>query len=370
MKKKTNISSVLKNYINETHQKTYSTAQELEKKIDEPGHISQFLEGHKELEDRLNNCPLPSHYIIDIVFTHQTPKIKLVNGDISVEIADLLLVYIPHNKRDSKLEGKALLIQAKRNQKPKTGSLAGRTESVQFEIYNHWHPFNFITRKDTFSSNNTSWHFQLDKQNELSNYTVIYAKNAFGDGLNNPSEEFINNDFFNDCSWNAAKCEHVQNTASQGLLCDEDFSELFEKVITGQAGKKFSPDLAEKNDHWSLFVIDMMQLASDPSYKYKLSRQGIKESSRHATMSSFLATESVASVLKQTLNYPTNKTNLPLQMMDFHLVSQIIEQYCLTPKITTPPIPPDFSFDDAPEVPPTFPPMMIIRSFDKESYKL
>jgi len=356
------INDIIRDYINETHDAAYQYAIKNNKSVDEPGLISKFLENHKDLEKELNNSNKNLKYLIDVIFTHQTPKIKAIDRSRSVEIADLLLINIHHGSQKTETSGKALLIQAKRNNTPTSGSLARGTEAIQFYIYNKWPKFSFTSRSQNFKSISTNWDFNFKKSEEHSFYAVIYDSKLFHNHtLYSPS--FINANFHQNCSWNTAQCEFLQVTPSKGLTCNTSFSNLFSHFIMNNAGRTFSPSLAANGEHWSIFINDMMTLAKDPSYIYHLSRQGISESQRHVRMQSFMINDAILSSVKTSLTDLEKNTSPPNHHLDLSLPNILLNYYF---NEGHPPSTPKEIANTDTRIPPSTPPIMIIHTIDLE----
>lgn len=353
------LNEILHTYINNSHFLTYKRAEEIAKEVDEPSFISSFIENHQVLQDMLNRAQLGYHFFIDAIYTHQSPKVKPSNCEKSVEIADLLIINIQHNNPDIPPLGNAMLFQAKRNSHPRTGSLAHDTEAIQFHLYNKWPTFKFSTRKNEFEESITQWDFTKTNTREHSKYILIYKGEAFINADLSPTLEFSKSDFYNSCAWNTAKCEDEETSATDGLICNEDFSSTLSSIIDTSAGRFFNTANIASNDHWSFFIHAMLSLAANESYCYNLSRQGMAKRPRGVKVYNSFSRNILSLAFQHEIMNCT-----PSAHNEFRITNSLL--YSLSRNS-----PPPYS-DGEPEFefPPSHPSIMIINSFNKENFSL
>ncbi|EMN3919126.1 hypothetical protein REJ49_001899 [Citrobacter farmeri] len=353
------LNEILRTYINNSHFLTYKRAEEISKEVDEPSFISSFIENHRMLQDMLNGAQLDRHFIIDAIYTHQSPKVKPSDCDKSVEIADLLIINIHHNTPNIPPLGNAMLFQAKRNSHARTGSLAHDTEAIQFYLYNKWPKFKFSTRKNEFEESVTQWDFSKTNSREHSKYILIYRGEAFINKTLSPTPEFSKSDFDNLCAWNTAKCEDEEVSATDGLICNEDFSSTLSSIIDTSTGRYFNTGNNSSNDHWSLFIHAMLGLAVDKSYRYNLSRQDRTKRPRGVEIyNSFNRNILSLAFQHEVMNC------IPGAHNEFRITNSLLHSF----SGNTPPPHSDGEYEF--ELPPSHPSIMIINSFNKEIFSL
>ena len=142
------LSDNLRKWINVSHALAFEGAAAAAKKVDEPGLISALLDTRVQtsLERELQTaCGRTANVRIDSIFTHKTPTVKH-SGQSPVEIGDLLLIRQHFSTTGGKPQGKALLLQAKKNGSPNSGSVATGNPNIQFELYRTWPSFTGATR--------------------------------------------------------------------------------------------------------------------------------------------------------------------------------------------------------------------------------
>ncbi|HIE0650141.1 TPA: hypothetical protein ACXJNB_003268 [Serratia marcescens] len=356
---------VFEEYIKLIHSMAYEKSKSIGKTIDEPSFISSFVENHKTLEELLNKSHSRKYYIIDAVYTHQTPKVKPAKSKMSVEIADLLIINTHHSASQSNTVGNAMLFQAKRHSSPKTGSLAAENEKTQFHLYKEWPRFTFKNRKFHFNGSDYQWDFNLKKDTALehSKYIVIYEGEIFTNQPGQLSQQFMNAKFIDNSPWNSSACEGSKNQPSQGLTCEESFSATLEKIILGTNGRHFDTSENVANDHWSNFIQGMMRLAVGGVYMYKLSRQNIIKRNRFRSISSSSLYNTTELVLRHEMNKIHNPTNYSIENKPPFYYTKIVLNSMSSNNSMSPPAIGD---DIAVMMPPSHPPMLIINSFDKE----
>lgn len=353
------LNEILRTYINSSHFLTYKRSEEISKEADEPSFISSFIENHRVLQDMLNDAQLDRHFIIDAIYTHQSPKVKPSDCEKSVEIADLLIINVHHNTPNIPPMGNAMLFQAKRNLHARTGSLAHDTEAIQFYLYNKWPTFKFSTRKNEFEASVTQWDFSKTDSREHSKYILIYKGQTFNNKELSLTSEFSKSGFYNSCAWNTAKCEDEESSATDGLFCNEDFSITLSSIINTSAGRFFNTGNNSPNDHWSLFIHAMLSLAVNKSYCYNLSRQNRVNCPRG---------------VKVYNSFSRNILSLAFQHEVMNCISGMHNEFRITNSLLhslsgdTPPPHSDGEYEF--ELPPSHPSIMIINSFNKENYLL
>lgn len=276
---------------------------------DEPALVSAFLskEMYRGLRDSLHRHAPPSmNVLVRGVFTHQTPKVTLKGTAKSVEIGDLLLIR-QHFVRDRRQpsSGKALLLQAKRNKKSKTGSLNSGNQKIQFDLYQRWPEFNGATRLDSAPYGATHWNFQnpsvgSEPFEDAAKYSTVFNGNAYAATVAQPPWKaslthgpaygaLVKGRFPSNCSWATGACAPPPSSAKGGVNCAEDFAQTLLNFVQGREGRSFQPGVHGGSDHWSIFVNSMLAISAKPNgdYTYSSKSQSVVAGVRGRTLQFF-----------------------------------------------------------------------------------
>lgn len=305
-------SDEVRNYVNKSHANAWRRAGV--KVPDEPALVSPFLsrDMYRGLCKILKTWRGGLTTTVTGIFTHQTPKVRLITQKQSTEIADLMLVH-QHLSVTGGLvvstRGNALLLQAKRTGTPATGSVASGTAALQFELYRDWAPFVGTSRLPSAPVGGTHWNFRnglaLGVATPLKEgaYLTVFDQQAFSVAHFNPQwaapispgpAHTALASFPASCTWSQGYAPTPGSSASGGVACPTDFGTAFVEFLDGRRGRSFTPGITAGPDHWSIFVNMMMQVsANSSSYPYNSSNQGIQNAPRGRT----LLFESVAPLL-------------------------------------------------------------------------
>lgn len=285
----------IREYVNRSHAYAWRVAYPAVP--DEPGLVSALLskEMYQGLQDVLSrNIPSSTQLMVKGIFTHQTPKVKSVTDTKAVEIGDLLLIQQHFYTDPAKPStGRALLLQAKTSLKPKTGSLNSGTQRSQFQLYQSWPEFTGETRLATSPAGYSSWDFTLPSAGSEpctagAEYAVVYKKHAYNSVLTDPCWKggvlpgpdhatLLANSFSSGSTWVTGLCPLSPASARGGVLCLMDFARTLSDLLTGSVGRSFSPGVRNGEDHWSIFINEMLEVASKPGgdYLYTNKNQGV-----------------------------------------------------------------------------------------------
>lgn len=238
------------------------------------------------------------------IFTHQTPKVRLLSQNRSTEIADLMLVhqhFITQNGHVAETTGRALLLQAKRTGVTRTGSVAGGTEALQFELYRDWAPFEGVSRLDKAPAGYGSWNFRnglgvpATVAAEEGAYLTVFNDQAYSMAaavpqwraaiVPGPAHAALCSAYPADCTWSQGVAPAPGTAASAGVDCPTDFGMAFEEFLDQKRGRPFTPGVVAGADHWSIFVNRMLRAsARSGSYVYNSANQGIQRANRGRTL--------------------------------------------------------------------------------------
>lgn len=273
------------------------------KNPDEPGLVSAFLakDMYRALRATLGKYIPPSEQLlVKGIFTHQTPKVQPTGAAKSVEIGDLLLVHQHFDTgRRKAIRGRALLFQAKRTEKPKTGSLNTGNQKIQFDLYQGWPPFKGTLRLPELPTGSTTeWDFNQpsaggEPPRAGAEYMTVFKGHAFTEGVpvppaswgilaNGPANAaFGASGYPGGCTWATGQVS-AGALAVSGVSCSNDFAQTFQKFILGTVGRAFDAAATSGPDHWSIFVNLMLQFAfkKDSDYKYTSANQNVTSGMR------------------------------------------------------------------------------------------
>lgn len=324
----------LRTYINLSHANAWRRA--YPEKPDEPAYVSSLIsfELFRGLRGILRKYATPGTKVLTRgIFTHQTPKVKLLTQKSPVEIGDLMFVH-QHFTTDPRnpVNGRALLLQAKRTLSPKTGSLASGTQAIQFELYRDWSPFEGASRILKAPPSSLYWDFKLGEPlgrqpaQAGSAYVTIFKENAYttlsaspqwtAPLKNGPSwYKLIAKKYPAECTWSVGNSPALGSAPKHGVSCPTDFGSTLSNFLIGAIGRDFTPGTLTGSDHWSIFVNMMLAESGRPSgdYVYKSSNQGIPTAARGRNLS-FVALETAFrhSLIEETddfLESIANSTN-------------------------------------------------------------
>lgn len=291
----------IRDYVNRTHAYAWRTGSGYPP--DEPALVSAFLakEMYRGLRDVLRkSATVGTNVLVKGIFTHQTPKILAAGQPKAVEIADLMLVHQHFStSRRNAVSGRALLLQAKRTTRPKTGSLASVNQAIQFSLYQQWPEFEGTSRLPAYPNPVApplpplKWDFKNPTANgspwsKGAEYLTIFRHEAFSSSSSTPewaaivnpgpdSARFAKGKFPNNSTWSTGPCPPAPALARTGVSCPTDFAEAFVDFLSGAKGRDFQPGLLGGNDHWSVFVNRMLAFALRPNgdYNYNSANQGV-----------------------------------------------------------------------------------------------
>lgn len=335
----------LRIYTNLSHANAWRRA--YPEKPDEPAYVSSFIsfELFRGLRKILRKFATPgTKVLVRGIFTHQTPKVKLLTKRNSVEIGDLMFVHqhFSTNPRNPG-SGRALLLQAKKTLSPKTGSLAAGTQAIQFELYRDWSPFEGMSRLPKAPPGSLHWDFKLGspfgRQSAAagSAYVTIFKENAYTISSaspqwaatigNGPSRyKLIAKKYPAECTWSVGDSPAPGTSPKVGVSCPTDFGSTLSNFLMGVIGRDFTPGMLTGSDHWSIFVNMMLAESGRPSgdYIYKSSNQGVPSAVRCRNLS-FVALETAFrhSLVEETddlLESIVNSTNFE----GFELTNQLL----------------------------------------------
>jgi hypothetical protein len=210
----------------------------------------------------------PDSVAVSSVFIHQKPKVEFGKGQI--EIGDLLLVRQHFILGNPLPQGSAFLLQAKTSSSPATGKLKGN-EAVQFELYRDWPSFTFPSYPMWLPKGSPSWDFCPSAHGDSTGlYGVVYPKE-----LRYLTSHRRKLRFADDCAWGVGTRAQFGTSAGFGTV---DASKLslggfMEGFINGRLGR---PWALHRGDHWSQFVLQMMERASSERWTFPIQRAGIR----------------------------------------------------------------------------------------------
>jgi hypothetical protein len=297
------LSDNLRKWINVSHALAFEGAAAAAKNVDEPGLVSALLDTsiQTSLERELQAASGPAANVrIDSVFTHKTPTVRH-SGQSPVEIGDLLLIRQHFSTTGGKPQGKALLLQAKKNGSPNSGSVTTGNPNIQFELYRTWPSFTGATRlphtPEPTSPN--PWDFKLtDPNGRFGQYLAVFDVEAHS--FTAPSTLGAETTAFAASSY--PKIGPFKTTWANGPLalppaiqpspvdCPKDFAETLAEIFQGKAGEHFVPGLMSGTDHWSIFVNTMLLEAAKIDYTFVSRRTNVNTPTpRGATIRALVA---------------------------------------------------------------------------------
>ena len=282
--------SDLSHYINLSHATAWNKAKASGYAApDEPGCVSSFLSAKlvRRLRSIIMTHTAPGAKVLCRgIFTHQTPKVKLT-GQNAVEIGDLMFIH-KHVSTNPQIpdSGRALLLQAKKTLKSKTGSLASGNQAVQFELYRDWAPFKGTSRLPIGPVGSPHWDFQAmagpnpgTTAADSSGYLTIFKEEAYLIPFVTPGPSFLRllAHYPNSCSWSSGSSPAIGTSAIRGVDCPNDFGTALETFLCGGSGRVFTPGTLVGPDHWSIFVNTMLWESSraNGNYLYNDVKQGV-----------------------------------------------------------------------------------------------
>lgn len=280
-----NISDEIREYLARTHAYAWSSPTT----PDEPEIVHAFLcdEMWPVFESIVQNRVISqTDIIIRGIFTHQTPTVKELNQPSGCELADLMLVrvHIPDNI-NIKETGRAVLMQAKHKEAPATESLNKDGDLNQFRLYQGWNNFTGIRRLSTTPGDDVgspAWDFRGHSSEvtwrRTAEYLSVLNGRAFKlDDLTDPAfcsiSPDVGNSLIKEHNWpngttwaNGEVSKH--DSAAAGVKCPNDFAETLIKFVNGNFGREFDAGLNSSKDHWSIFVAEMLSIATLQDYKF------------------------------------------------------------------------------------------------------
>ncbi|HGM6729009.1 TPA: hypothetical protein ACKQBZ_000040 [Stenotrophomonas maltophilia] len=274
---------------------------------DEPGLVSAFLDEsiQNQLEASLQNALGSSASVqVNSIFTHKTPLVT-PEGRSAVEIGDLLLVRQHFVTTTDSVEGRALLLQAKRNKHPDSGDISEGKPQIQYLLYKDWPRFHGDGRlghcPDPTPTGGVEqpWDFSLSNPlGRFGQYVAIFDGQAHPHPavlpLAVPTAAFDASRYPPDGGKGTPRttwaCGQVQPTpAVTNIACKDDFAAVLEQFFLGTVGEHFTPGTVSGDDHWSRFVTTMLGAATQSSYTFLSSRTNVlKPTSRGAKINTLL----------------------------------------------------------------------------------
>lgn len=333
----------VRRYVNQSHANAWRRAGA--KAPDEPALVSSFLSrdmygGLGKILRAWHGSPFAT---VSGIFTHQTPKVRLLTQTQSTEIADLMLVHQHFSVAGRSVVstvGNALLLQAKRTGNPATGSVASGTAALQFELYRDWAPFVGVTRLPSSPLGSNYWDFRssvvsgVPAPSKEGAYLTVFDKHAFSISHCKPQWAAPVSPgpayaalatYPDDCTWSQGNAPAPGTPAISGVDCPVDFGTAFAQFLAGKRGRPFTPGINAGRDHWSIFVNLMLRESakSSTNYLYNSSNQGIRNAPRGQT----LLLGSVAPLLGHVAIEELNSflaQELPARMENFAFTNLIL----------------------------------------------
>jgi hypothetical protein len=273
------ITNEIRTYLNRSHAYAWSKTPD----PGEPDLVHAFLadEMWPRLQEIMRRRVVSgTDVVLQGIFTHQTPYVKEIGQTNGCELADLMLVKI-HKPVKASPVGKALLVQLKKNELPKTGSLTAKGDSEQFRLYSAWNLFNGTSRLPQCPPSPalpmSAWNFRGNGSNSKwtssAQYGVIFKGNAFAidpisDNVVDGPDKHLLQHWPNHSAW-ASGALTPAGTANQGVNCCVDFAETLQAFAEGKVGRDFDPEEPIQSDHWSIFVREMLLIATLENYRYR-----------------------------------------------------------------------------------------------------
>jgi len=214
----------------------------------------------------------PESVAVSSVFIHQKPKVEFGKGPI--EIGDLLLVRQHFVKGNPMPQGSAFLLQAKTSSSPKTGKLKGK-EALQFELYRDWPTFTFPSYPAWLPMGASSWDFGGSSLTDRTGlYGIVYPKE-----LRYMTSHRRKLRFADDCAWGVGVRQNFGSSAGFGTVdaSKQSLGDFMEGFTSGRLGR---PWAFHQRDHWSQFVMQVMERAADERWVYPIQRVGIRSRPR------------------------------------------------------------------------------------------
>lgn len=285
---------------------------------DEPGLVAEFFK--PAIQSGIEKA-LRAHYGTGVnvevhsIFTHKTPTVQPLTtrlgpaggfvpipGKTPVEIADLLLVRqhfvtSPTGTHALSAQGKALLLQAKKNKSPDSGDVSSGNPLTQMELYRDWPPFYGKGRLDA-----GPWDFKLNgSHRNYGEYLAVYDGQAHVATANSRAltitPAFSRSTYPsanpNKTAW-ASGIVPPTTLPADHVQCSVDFSEALADVLTGSAGESFTAGVHSGSYDWSRFVNRMIQVGARGDYTFVSRRTNIKTPSRRGTtIQAFMAIQPI-----------------------------------------------------------------------------
>lgn len=287
----------LREAINLSHAKAWDEAITLSTTPDEPGLVAMFLS--TTTQNRIQSAlqasfPSGMNMQLSSVFTHKTPVVEPVGAPNGVEIGDLLLIrqHFSTGYAGPATAGRALLLQAKKNATPSSGSIPRGNPTIQFELYRDWPDFRGRTHLRTGPNGLPGglWDFtSASGRQDFGQYLAVYDGHAYNlaPGASPPISPHPHSGLSG--SGYPPSGSKTASTWASGLVpttalapnpvaCHDDFAQTLEDFAQGWAGVPFTPGTA--TDHWSIFVNRMLSVAASARYTFSAARVGLPHGSR------------------------------------------------------------------------------------------
>ncbi|MDO3527685.1 hypothetical protein ACNRBH_06810 [Ralstonia pseudosolanacearum] len=274
---------------------------------DEPGLVSSLIARPmlKELERLVKQHLQPSgqRVLLNGIFTHKTPTVLSAQvptppgGNVrthpvpnSVEIGDLLFVRQHVDPSGKPVQGRAFLLQAKRNTTPDSGNVSTGNPRIQFDLYSAWPEFLGATRLRSHAAGTTAWNFPATSTHPgpqaYGRYLAVYDGKAFDPpasgqwtGAPPPTAAGLGTAWSSRCSWMHGPARGMTLPLAYPVVpCPSDFAPLLADFVDGRAGIPFIPTHVQPAtaDHWSIFINEMLAIAALPNYTYRSVRTNVR----------------------------------------------------------------------------------------------
>ncbi|WP_247536797.1 hypothetical protein [Ralstonia pseudosolanacearum] len=291
---------------------------------DEPGLVSSLIAQPMltELEQLVKQHlqPYGQRVLLNGIFTHKTPTVLSAQvptppgGSVrthpvpnSVEIGDLLFVRQHVDPSGKPVQGRAFLLQAKRNTTPDSGNVSTGNPRIQFDLYSAWPEFLGTTRLPKYAAGTKPWDFP--GQEEYGSYLAVYDGKAFDPpasgqwtGAPPPTAAGLGTAWSSPCSWMHGPARGMTLPLAHPVVsCPSDFAPLLADFVDGRAGIPFAPTHVQPAaaDHWSIFINEMLVIAALRNYTYRSVRTNVRRArSRNGRIATLAAVLPILSLIE------------------------------------------------------------------------
>jgi hypothetical protein len=278
-----NLENDLTLLINESHQETWSgfdvvqhdaaryglnKAQVMKwRNPGEPAFVSNLIErpfGHCKLSAIVHAHLAPLGIcagapLVSGVFIHQKPKARIKGSRTKIELGDLLFVRQHFRSRHASPEGRAMLLQAKSGQFPCTGLLKGN-EAKQFALYAGWtSEFVFPHGEIGSPPDGSAW------WNFSKGLTPAPEQSGLYGLVSNSRADAVDVSFPGGCSWAVGMAAVDPTGGAPEVKGAWSLAFALKGLLMGNFGRAWN-DRPDSNDHWSHFVIRVLEAAARWQY--------------------------------------------------------------------------------------------------------